>query len=806
MKSRSPLLLFLLAVLFCVATPITSPAQALTTLYSFCSQPSCPDGQGVAAGLIQASDGNFYGVTYAGGVGQYCPFYPNGGCGTVFRITPAGTLTTLYNFCSQPTCADGADPLAGLVQATDGNLYGTTDGGGVGQYCPFYPNGGCGTVFRITMSGSFTTLYSFCTQANCTDGAAPVVGLVQATDGNLYSTTSEGGNTSGYEYGYGTAFKITPSGALTTIYRFCSQPNCTDGSSPHAGLVQASDGNFYGTTTEGGATFTGGTVFKITPSGTLTVLYSFCSQNDCTDGTNPAAGLVQGRDGNFYGTTGETGTVFKITPSGTLTTLWTFCSQPNCADGNGPDSALVQASDGNLYSTTYEGGTYNPNCPLGCGTIFKITPTGLLATLYNFCSLPNCVDGYGPEAPVTQGTDGNFYSTTSNGGNGVDDGTVFRLLGPIPTPLQLVPITPCRLVDTRQKHDPIQGGTWQAFVIPQLGVCNIPTTAAAYSLNVTVAPHGPLGYLTIWPTGENQPLVSTMNSPDGRVKANAAIVPAGANEAVSVYATDTTDVILDIDGYFIAPGSQTYQFYSLTPCRVVDTRAGSNEPQGLGPPSLSANQTRDLPILSSPCLQGITNPLAYSFNVTVVPNPAGQPLGYLTVWPSNQTQPVVSTLNNPSATVVANAAIVPAAPTGDIDVYAYNSTDLIIDINGYFAAPGQNGLSMYPVAPCRVLDTRNNNGQPFMGEKTVNVMGSTCAPPSSAQGYIFNATVVPPGQMPYLTLWPDAQQQPVVSTLNAYDGFITSNMAIVPTTNGSIDAYAAGLTHLILDISGYFAP
>jgi hypothetical protein len=320
-----------------------------------------------------------------------------------------------------------------------------------------------------------------------------------------------------------------------------------------------------------------------------------------------------------------------------------------------------------------------------------------------------------------------------------------------------------------------------------------------------VVPHGALGYLTIWPEGEIQPLVSTMNSPDGRIKANAAIVPSG-NNAVSVYVTDTTDLILDIDGYFTSAGAQTYEFYPVTPCRVVDTRQTSF-PQGLGAPSLQAQQPRDLPILSSPCLNGITNPTAYSFNVTVVPNPAGQPLGYLTVWPSNETQPVVSTLNNPTATVVANAAIVQAAPDGDIDVYAYNSTDLIIDINGYFGAPGQTGLSLYPVAPCRVLDTRNvGNGQPFMGEKTVNVVGSACAPPSSAQAYVFNATVVPPGSMPYLTLWADGPPQPTVSTLNAYDGFITSNMAIVPTNNGSIDAYAAGLTQLILDISGYFAP
>jgi hypothetical protein len=379
--------------------------------------------------------------------------------------------------------------------------------------------------------------------------------------------------------------------------------------------------------------------------------------------------------------------------------------------------------------------------------------------------------------------------------------------------LQFVPVTPCRLVDTRNPNGqfggpPIQGGTSRSFPIPQQTPCDIPSIAAAYSLNVTVVPHSTLGYLTIWPTGEAQPYVSTMNSSDGRIKANAAIVPAGYGGAVSVYVTDTTNVILDIDGYFAPAASDTYQFYTLTPCRVVDTRQGSNQPQGLGPPSLPAQQARDFPILTSPCLQNLPQqPQAYSFNVTVVPNPAGQPLGYLTVWPSNEQQPYVSTLNNPTATVVANAAIVPAAPDGDIDAYAYNSTDLILDINGYFAAPGgTNALSLYPVAPCRVLDTRQNNGQPFSGTLVVNVVGSVCAPSSSAQAYVFNATVVPPGSMPYLTLWPDGTGQPMVSTLNAYDGVITSNMAIVLTTNGSIDAYAYALTQLILDISGYFAP
>ena len=371
---------------------------------------------------------------------------------------------------------------------------------------------------------------------------------------------------------------------------------------------------------------------------------------------------------------------------------------------------------------------------------------------------------------------------------------------------QFASVNPCRLVDTRQGNNPIQGGTSRDFTVPQLGGCNVPGSAAAYSLNVTVVPHTTLGYLTIWPTGEEQPYVSTMNSLDGRTKANAAIVPAGLNDSISVYVTDTSDVILDIDGYFAPPPQGTLQFYPVAPCRVVDTR-DSHQPMGLGPPSLGDMETRDLPALTSPCLQGISNPQAYSFNVTVVPV-NGQPLGYLTVWPSDQQQPYVSTLNNPTATVVANGAIVPAAVSnGNIKVFAYNSTDVIMDINGYFAAPGQGGYSFYPAAPCRVLDTRQvGNGQPFSGELTVNVVGSPCAPPSTAQAYVFNATVVPSGFLDYLTLWPDGQTQPFASTLNAYDGLITSNLAIIPTTNGSIDAYASQLTQLILDISGYFAP
>lgn len=382
----------------------------------------------------------------------------------------------------------------------------------------------------------------------------------------------------------------------------------------------------------------------------------------------------------------------------------------------------------------------------------------------------------------------------------VGDNTVSVIGGA--TKLQLVNATPCRLVDTRLTGGPIQGGTSRVFNIPQLGECGIPTSAASYSLNVTIVPpsHSPVGYLTIWPAGEQQPVVSTMNSLDSRIKANAAIVQAGVSGAVSVYVSNTTNVVLDIDAYFAPSSSSTLAFYPLTPCRVVDTR---NADGPLGGPFLQGGQERAFPVQSSNC-QIPSSAQAYSMNFTVVPY-SGASLAYLTVWPTGEQQPVVSTLNNLTATIVANAALVPAGTSGELSVYPSNNTQLVVDIDGYFAPAGAGGLSIYPTAPCRVLDTRKANGA-FSGKLVVNVAGSVCNPPVTSQAYVFNATVVPVGSLSYLTLWPDGEGQPVVSTLNATDGSITSNMAIVPTNNGEIDAYASDLTQLVLDISSYFAP
>ena len=410
--------------------------------------------------------------------------------------------------------------------------------------------------------------------------------------------------------------------------------------------------------------------------------------------------------------------------------------------------------------------------------------------------------GRNPNALAVDPANHRVYAANSS------DNTVSVIAGPWSTAaLQFVPATPCRVVDTRQASGQfggpaISGGTFRDFIIPGNLSCGIPSTAAAYSLNVTVVPHGGLGYLTMWPTGEDQPVVSTLNSPDGRVKANAAIVPAGVNGGIRIYASNTADLVLDIDGYFVsAPNPSAFAFFPLTPCRVADTR-GTNGP--LGGPYLSGNHERDLPVLAATSCNIPDSAVAYSLNFTAIPR-LGASLGFLTVWPTGQSQPLVSTLNAPTRTVTANAAIVPAGQTGEISVYPSQATDLVIDINGYFAAAAPGVLSLYAASPCRVLDTRKSTGA-FLGELTVNVVGGDCGVPPTAQAYVFNAAVVPPGALGFLTLWPDGQPRPLASTLNAADGAITSNMAIVPTSNGYIDAYASTRTQLILDISSYFAP
>lgn len=282
-----------------------TPAGSLSTLYQF----SGSDGYRPTVLVQSASDGNFYGLTTGDAPGTNCTGPP--GCGTIFKLTAEGTLTTLHTFVG----TDGEYPNS-LVPGTDGNFYGTTLYGGANAIPACTDNGfeaACGTVFKITPEGTLTTLHSF----NLKDGALPTT-LIQASDGNFYGTTFFGGHVAcpQDQYGCGTLFKITASGTLTTVHIF----NGADGFNG-SGLLQASDGNFYGTTAKGGANTNGcfdgcGTIFKATPTGILSTLYSFCAQEYCPDGSGPQ-GLLQGTNGIFYGTTpfggnGSLGAVYSL--------------------------------------------------------------------------------------------------------------------------------------------------------------------------------------------------------------------------------------------------------------------------------------------------------------------------------------------------------------------------------------------------------------------------------------------------------------------------------------------------------------
>ncbi len=392
-------------------------AQTLNTVVTFTG----PNGANPPNGsLVQGANGLLYGTTtyggslYGGNVGCPNPY----GCGTVFDVNAANKLNTLASF--SPNGGPGL-PVTGVIQFNDGAFYGTTIDGGAND---------CGTVYKVTGTGTVTTLYSFACDSN---GGNPQGGLVQASNGFLYGTTSSfGANSSG------TVFKISPSGVLTTVHSFCSEPGCTDGTDPVASLIQGTDGNLYGTT-DGGGQYNNGTVFKMTLAGDLTSLYSFCSVGNCVDGYGPHSALIQGPDGNFYGTTvgggkNSGGTLYKITPSGTLTTLYNF----NPTSGYEPTGTLIYASDGNYYGTTQLGGAYSDNGANYGGTVFKISPSGALHVVYNFCAQQYCTDGESPYAGLLQDTNGILWGTTNQGGDtncstgSVGCGTVFSIAASLP--------------------------------------------------------------------------------------------------------------------------------------------------------------------------------------------------------------------------------------------------------------------------------------------------------------------------------------------------------------------------------------
>ena len=364
-----------------------------TVLHSFTGGNS--DGSNPMGSLIQASDGNLYGMTPKGGAPGY---------GTIFTCSTTGSERVLYAFAGG--ASDGQSPYGSLIQGSDGNLYGMT----TGEINGWTSNTLCyGTIFKCTTSGIESTIYAFGT--NSGDGDKPYGSLIQGSDGNLYGMTSMGGN-----LGYGNIFECSTSGAEKILHFFTG--SASDGQFPDGGLIQGSDGNLYGMTSQGGA-MGYGTIIKCTTLGTESLLYSFTGD---VYGGNPIGNLIQGSDSNFYGMTPsgglfKQGTIFKCTPSGTKTILHNFIGGDT--DGSYPMGSLVQAKDGNFYGMTYDGGPFIGG---GClnysvgdeGTIFKCTPAGKETILHIFAG--GAEDGESPEGNLIQGIDGKLYGMTSGGG------------------------------------------------------------------------------------------------------------------------------------------------------------------------------------------------------------------------------------------------------------------------------------------------------------------------------------------------------------------------------------------------------
>jgi uncharacterized repeat protein (TIGR03803 family) len=630
------------------------------------------DGAYPTASLIEASDGNLYGTTKAGGSSGY---------GTVFKIsnpTTSPTEIVIYSFTGE---IDGSSPEASLIQASDGNLYGTTHNGG---------SSGAGTVFKISnplTSPTESVIYSF---AGGSDGAYPFASVIQASDGNLYGTTYLGGSSS-----YGTVFRIlnpTTSPVESIIYTFNGG---ADGGFPSSSLIQASDGNLYGTTEAGGSAGIG-TVFRISSLATSpaeSVIYSFTGGGD---GSTPVASVIQAADGNLYGTTyyggsGGNGAVFKISDPGGTPTESVIYSFTGGADGAYPYASVMLASDGNIYGTTNYGGSSNT------GAVFKISNPTISPSESILFAFTGGTDGGFPQASLIQASDGNLYGVTTNGGS-IGNGTVFRI-NLTNTPIESVIYSFAGSDGSYPNSSLIQasdgnlygttalGGTASAGVVFSIGrVCPLiilsPSALAPALVNVPYTQSvsgsggsGPYSYSTS--AGALPPGLS-LDGSTGAISGTPTIVGA------STFIVTTTDAngCTASRSFTVTVNAAAVRYYTIAPCRLVDTR---RPPGTYGGPALQGSGAQRSFAVDGQC--GVpAGAVAVSANVTVV-GPSGG--GDLRMFPAGTPAPTASVINFNTGSTRASNAIVPMVgnPVGSLTVQcdiSGGSTNVLLDVNGYF--------------------------------------------------------------------------------------------------------------------------
>ncbi|MFN7932000.1 MAG: BACON domain-containing carbohydrate-binding protein [Bryobacteraceae bacterium] len=592
-----------------------------------------------------------------------------------------------------------------------------------------------------------------------------------------------------------------------------------------------------GTASRTGTTNLGRLSFSVTQAGTEPCNYTL--------NTNTANVPAAGGTASFTVTTGAT-CAWTADPGNS----WTVRSGAGSYTGPATVSYAVGANSGGQRSVSFAvaGQTVTvTQAATDTSCTYTLTPSGTVTVQANggvqhftVATGPSCewsVPGLPPYvtllSPSTQTGSGSFdLNVAANAGQlrnfslaiGDQSATVAQLGSPASqtSGLRFVALEPCRILETRSDYNfPLRtgefgppflnAGTTRTLNPKQYPFCTIPASAKAYVLNVTLIPRpgGIVDYATVWPAGDPRPNVYTVRTPDGQIVANSQIVAAGANGAVSVYVSHNADALLDISGYFTDDAAvSNLVFYPVTPCRVVETRSDYRPAPGqFGPPSMASRQTRSVRFPLSTDCPGIPPAAAYSVTLTVVP-PAVLP--FLTTWQTGIPQPNVSSINSFVGRTLANNVIVPANALGSIDVYAYEATDFIMDINGYFAPDdGVKGQFYFPVTQCRLYDTMTANG-PMIGndsKRTISPLTSACVGiGQTARGYAINVTAVPNGSpMPFITVYPTGSPQPNASVLNAFQGQTVTNFAIVPSgTNGQIEFYAYRQTHAIVEINGYF--